>query len=131
MRPDEVPAETGLALVSFPPPVEERPEPYVTPDDPESSWKKPGPTAGPYHAHLGDRSVVTYHWYGFADQLALLHADLTDHEQERLQARVERIHRSWTKDRQYLAPPATGQLAEIDPALIVSPRTVWNSGMSP
>jgi hypothetical protein len=52
------------------------PEPYVTPDDAESCWKKPGPVAGPFQAHPGDGSVVTYYWYRFADQPALLNADL-------------------------------------------------------
>ena len=56
---------------------EEHPEPYVTPDDAASCWKKPGPAAGPFQAQLGDGSVVTYYWYRFADQPALLNADLT------------------------------------------------------
>jgi len=129
--PGDVPAETGLAAVTFPRPVEERPEPYVTPDDPESCWKKPGPVAGPFRAHLGDHSVVTYYWYRFADQPALLNADLTKEERERLQARVEKIHRNWTKDREYLAPPATGELAEIDPALIVTPPSGLEAGYVP
>lgn len=38
-----------------------------------------------------------------------------------IQARVEKLHRTWTKDRDYLAPPRTGELADIDPALIVTP----------
>ena len=61
-------------------------EPYVTPDEPESSWKKPGPAAGPFQAQLGDGSVVTYYWYRFADQPALLNADLTDAEREAMQS---------------------------------------------
>jgi hypothetical protein len=129
--PQDVPAETGLAAVSFPRPVEDRPEPYVTPDDPQSCWKKPGPVAGPFQAHLGDGSVVTYYWYRFADQPALLNADLTEQERESLQARVEKIHRNWTKDREYLAPPAIGELAEIDPALIVTPPEGLEAGYVP
>ncbi len=78
MQPEDVPAETGLAAVRFNRPREDRPEPYVTPDDAESCWKKPGPVAGPFQAHPGDGSVVTYYWYRFADQPALLNADLTD-----------------------------------------------------
>ena len=66
----DVPAETGLAKVEFPRPREARPEPYVTPDEAESCWKKPGPAAGPFQAQLGDGSVVTYYWYRFADQPA-------------------------------------------------------------
>ncbi len=117
----DVPAETGLAGVRFDRPREPRPEPYVTPDDPASSWKTPGPVAGPFEALPGDGSVVTYYWYRFADQPAILNADLTDREREQLQSRVEMLHREWRKDREYLPPPAVGTLAEIDPALIVSP----------
>jgi hypothetical protein len=129
--PKDVPAETGLATVSFPRPVEDRPEPYVTPDDPASYWRKPGPVAGPFQAHLGDHSVVTYYWYRFADQPALLNADLTKEERETLQSRAEKIHRNWTKDRDYLAPPALGELAEIDPALIVTPPKGLEGGYVP
>jgi hypothetical protein len=129
--PKDVPSETGLAAVSFPRPVEDRPEPYVTPDDPASCWKKPGPVAGPFQAHLGDHSVVTYYWYRFADQPALLNADLTAQERESLQTRAEKIHRNWTKDRDYLAPPAIGDLAEIDPALIVTPPKGLEAGYVP
>jgi hypothetical protein len=49
----------------------------VTPDEAGQFWKKPGPAAGPFEAKLGDGSVVTYYWYRFADQPALLNADLT------------------------------------------------------
>ncbi len=131
VQPKDVPAETGLATVSFPRPREDRPEPYVTPDDPSSCWKKPGPVAGPFQAHLGDGSVVTYYWYRFADQPALLNADLTNQERESLQTRAEQIHRNWTKDRDYLAPPATGELADIDPALIVTPPKGLEAGYVP
>ena len=131
MRPEDVPAETGLAKVRFHRPREDRPEPYVTPDDPESCWKKPGPVAGPFQAHLGDGSVVTYYWYRFADQPALLNADLTDQERESLQARVEKLHRNWKKDRDYLPPPAIGKLADIDPALIVTPPPGLEAGYVP
>jgi len=99
VQPEDVPAETGLAEVAFNRPVEGRREPYVTPDAPESSWKKPGPVAGPSYAHPGDGSVVTYYWYRFADQPALLNADLTAEERETLQTRAEELHRNWKKDR--------------------------------
>ena len=65
--------------------------------------------------------MVTFYWYRFADQPALLNADLTDQERERMQKRVEKLHRHWKKDRDYLTPPAIGKLADIDPALIVTP----------
>ncbi|MHC4283808.1 MAG: hypothetical protein ACYSWZ_12665, partial [Planctomycetota bacterium] len=119
--PGQVPAETGLTEVSFSRPAGRSPSgPYVTPDDEDSCWKKPGPVAGPFKAHPGDGSVVTYYWYRFADQPALLNADLTDKERRSLQARVVKLHRNWKKDREYLAPPKIGKLADIDPALIVT-----------
>jgi hypothetical protein len=127
----DVPAETGLAGVRFDRPREPRPEPYVTPDDANSCWKRPGPVAGPFEARPGDGSVVTYYWYRFADQPALLNADMTPEERESIQARVEKIHRSWKKDHQYLAPPAVGKLAAIDPALIVTPPRGLEAGYVP
>ena len=129
--PGQIPAETGLAEVSFSRPRERPSQPYVTPDDAESCWKKPGPVAGPFKAHPGDGSVVTYYWYRFADQPALLNADLTDKERRSLQARVEKLHRSWKKDRDYLAPPKIGKLADIDPALIVTPPKGLEAGYVP
>jgi hypothetical protein len=132
VRAQDVPAETGLAEVSFSRPKGAPPlGPYVTPEDAESCWKKPGPVAGPFKAYPGDGSVVTYYWYRFADQPALLNADLTDKERERMQARVEKLHRNWKKDRDYLAPPKIGKLADIDPALIVSPPAGLEAGYVP
>lgn len=128
---EAVPADTGLVQYRFQRPREDRPEPYVTPDDATSCWKKPGPVAGPFQAHLGDGSVVTYWWYRFADQPALLNADLTGQEREDLQARAEKLHRHWTKDRDYLPPPTMGKLADIDPALIVSPPPGLGAGYVP
>jgi hypothetical protein len=74
---------------------------------------------------------VTYSWYRFADQPALRNAGLTDGERESLQARVEKIHRNWKKDRDYLTPPTVGKLADIDPALIVSPPPGLEVGYVP
>jgi len=131
VQPQDVPTETGLVQVSFNRPIEDHSEPYVTPDDAESCWKKPGPVAGPFQTHLGDGSTVTYYWYRFADQPALLNADLTDKERQNLQARVEKLHRSWKKDRDYLAPPTIGKLADVDPALIVTPPPGLEAGYVP
>jgi len=131
VRRRDVPPETGLTKVEFRRPPRESSEPYVTPDRPDSCWKKPGPVAGPFRAYPGDGSVVTYYWYRFADQPALLNAGLSDAERESLQKRVERIHRSWTKDREYLPPPALGELADIDPALIVRPPSGLEVGHVP
>jgi len=128
---EQVPEETGLTRARLERPTGRQPKTYVTPEDEESCWKKPGPKAGPFHAYPGDGSVVTYFWYRFADQPTLLNADLTEQEREALQARVEKIHRSWKKDREYLAPPASGKLADLDPALIVTPPPGLEVGYVP
>lgn len=130
IKAKDVPAETGLTNIKFTR-AKENPKPYVTPDNPQSCWKKPGPAAGPFKAHLGDGSTVTYYWYRFADQPALLNADLTPKERENLQKRVEMIQRHWTKDRNYLPPPTVGKLADIDPALIVTPPPGMKVGYVP
>ncbi len=127
----DVPAETGLAKVEFPRVRTPEQKPYVTPDEADSSWKKPGPVAGPFTAKLGDGSVVTYSWYRFADQPALLNADITADERESLQKRVELLHKNWTKDREYLPPPKVGKLAELDPAVLVTPPKGFEIGYVP
>jgi hypothetical protein len=127
----DVPAETGLRAMEFPRRRGPDQRPYVTPDETESSWKKPGPKAGPFEARLGDGSTVTYYWYRFADQPALLNADLTAAERETLQKRVELLHKNWTKDREYLPPPTVGTLADLDPAVIVTPPKGLEIGYVP
>jgi hypothetical protein len=131
VNPRDVPAETGLAKVDFPKRLAADRRPYVTPDEADSCWKKPGPAAGPFEAKLGDGSVVTYYWYRFADQPALLNADLTQAERERLQKRVEMLHKNWTKDREYLPPPTVGRLADLDPAVLVTPPKGLEVGYVP
>lgn len=131
VRPDEVPAETGLARVSYPRRRPDKSEPYVTPEDPTGVWKKPGPAAGPFQATLGDGSEVTYFWYRFVDQPAVVAARLSDAERDTLQKRVELLHRTWTKDREYLPPPTVGRLADLDPAVIVTPPKGLECGFVP
>ncbi|MFO0872479.1 MAG: sialate O-acetylesterase [Phycisphaerales bacterium] len=127
----DVPAETGLAKMEFPRRLGTDREAYVTPDDADSCWKKPGPAAGPFEAELGDGSVVTYFWYRFADQPALLNSDLTGAERETLQRRVELLHKAWTKDREYLPPPTVGRLADLDPGVLVTPPKGMEVGYVP
>ena len=131
VKATEVPVETGLAGVRFDRETGRHPISYTTPDDPAGCWKRPGPVAGPFQANLGDGSSVTYYWYRFADQPALLNADLTDKEREALQLRVEKLHRKWKKNREYLPPPAIGKLADIDPALIMTPPAGLEVGYVP
>ena len=127
----EVPGGTGLQDLAFEAPDEAGEGAYVTPDAPGSPFRLPGPVAGPFEITLGDGSTVTYAWYRFADQPAMLNADLTAAEREVVQRRVEMIHRAWTRDRTYLAPPTTGSLASIDPALIVTPPPGLEVGYVP
>ncbi|MFM7798363.1 MAG: sialate O-acetylesterase [Planctomycetota bacterium] len=126
-----VPPETGLAAVRFDTPRERGQGAYTTPDAPASAFRTPGPAAGPFQTTLGDGSTVTYCWYRFADQPAMLNAGLTDSERAEAQRRVELVHRAWTKDRDYIARPTTGTLASIDPALIVTPPKGMEVGFVP
>lgn len=130
VKPQDVPAETGLLTAKFPAP--NRPtEPYVTPADPASSWKRPGPAAGPFKRVLGDGSEITFYWYRFSDQPALQNADMTAAERNTIQKRVEKLHRLWTKDKSYLPANRVGKLAGIDPALIVKPPKGLEVGYVP
>ena len=131
VAPGEVPKETGLHEITFRPPDDRPYMTYVTPEEKSSSWKTPGPAAGPFKAKLGDGSTVTYYWYRFADQPALLNAALSDEEREEMQRRVELLHRNWTKEREYLPPPMIGKLAEIDPALLLTPPAGMEVGYVP
>lgn len=128
---NEVPADTGLHAVRFETPREKGEGAYVTPEHPQSPFRSPGPVAGPCEVTLGDGSTVTHAWYRFADQPAMLNADLTPEERAEAQRRVELLHRAWTKDREYLPPPATGSLASLDPALIVTPPRGLEIGYVP
>ena len=80
---------------------------------------------------FGDGSVVTYYWYRFADQPAMLNADLTEPERRGRAARVERIHQAWTKDRDSLPPPATASWRRSIPALVVAPPPGLEVGYVP
>lgn len=127
----EVPAETGLTHVRFDASRNDPPQTYETPSDLDSSWKRPGPVSGPFQSRLGDGSVVTYYWYRFVDQPALLNADLSTADRESLQTKVEMLHGSWTKDREYLPPPTIGKLADLDPAVLVAPPKGLEIGYVP
>jgi hypothetical protein len=131
IAPEEVPEETGLHNVDFSNKVPRNPLAYVTPDEENSSWKSPGPVDGPFKVKIGDGSTLTYYWYRFADQPALLNADMTKEEREEMQRRVELLHKHWTKEREYLPPPMIGELADIDPSLIMVPPKGLEIGYVP
>ena len=48
-----------------------------------------------------------------------------------MQVKVEKLHRAWPKNCDYLLPPTTGKLADIDPALIVKPPKGLEAGYVP
>ena len=91
----------------------------------------PGPVSGPFEAELQDGTVVTYVWYRFVDQPAIVHAGFSDEERARMQARVEAIHAEWGPDRPYLTPPSTGALASLDPGVLVTPPPGLEVGYVP
>ena len=127
----DVPASTGLAELRFATP-RERPQPARETDRRDDSpFRKPGPAAGPFEVELGDGSTLSYAWYRFADQPAMLRADLTEAQRAEAQRRVELLHRAWSPDRDYLPPPATGTLAALDPALLVTPPAGLEVGYVP
>lgn len=128
---EEVPEAAGLKGLSHERPKAPDAGAYETPTAKESPFGTPGPVAGPFEVTLGDGSVLTYAWYRFADQPAMLNADLSDAEREAAQRRVEMIHRAWTKERTYLPPPTTGRLASLDPALLVTPPKGLEIGYVP
>jgi hypothetical protein len=44
---------------------------------------------------------------------------------------VELLHKQWTRDREYLPPPTVGKLADLDPAVIVTPPKGLEIGYVP
>jgi len=124
-----VPAATGLKEARFRPSVAK--QSYTSPEDGDNCWKKPGPKAGPFTVKLADGSVVTYSWYRFVDQPSLQDADMSAEEKTRLQAVVEKIHRHWTMEKEYLPPPGMGTLATLDAALMVTPPKGLEVGYVP
>ncbi len=133
----ELPATTDLkdAIVPSSPRTEIT---YLTPLDPECHWQdpngpwnSPGPAAGPYKVDMGDGSTLTYYWYRFVDQPAIVHANLPTSVRDALQTRVELLHSHWSHTDEYYAPPAIGELATVDPAGIVKPPAGFEIGYVP
>ncbi|MEO1259543.1 MAG: sialate O-acetylesterase [Bacteroidota bacterium] len=111
---------------------------YLTPmepdcqwQDPNGPWKNPGPASGPYKAEMGDGSTLTYYWYRFVDQPAIVQANLPVAIRETMQNRIELIHSNWSHTDEYYAPPAVGEIATVDPAGIVQPPAGLEIGYVP
>lgn len=103
--------------------------PYTSPNT--GAWATPGPSSGPFKVLLKDGSTVTFHWYRFIDQPSFQQYGWTEAEKQKLQAFVEKIHKHWTIDKEYMAPPSLGELIAIDPALIISPPAGMEFGYVP
>ena len=137
VQASEVPTSTNL--IDTPVPINPRSEiTYLTPlepdctwQDPNGPWNNPGPSAGPYTADLGDGSTITYYWYRFVDQPAIIQANLPEDIREKMQERVELIHANWSHTDEYLTPPSIGKLATIDPEAIVQPPAGMEVGYVP
>jgi hypothetical protein len=111
---------------------------YLTPvesdcqwQDPESPWNKPGPTAGPFKAELGDGSTLTYYWYRYIDQPAIIQANYPEDIRAEMQRKAELIHSNWSISDNYMADPEIGNLATLDPKVIVQPPAGLEIGYVP
>jgi hypothetical protein len=125
----QIPIESGLNKASFAP--ANFTQSYVPSESGEGVWKNPGPKAGPFQVHLVDHSVVTYYWYRFIDQPSLQRSGMSIEEKAKLQSLVEKIQRSWTPDKEYMAPPRIGTLARLDSKLLVTPPKGFEIGYVP
>ncbi|MFH1718330.1 MAG: hypothetical protein ABIF19_13335 [Planctomycetota bacterium] len=123
----DVPAETQLLTRQFKP--AGRGEPYTSPTS--GAWTNPGPARGPFTVTLADGSMVTYSWYRFVDQPSFQQYDWSKDKKAKLQSFVEKIHANWLIDRDYMAPPSSGTLATLDPALLVTPPDGLEAGYVP
>jgi len=123
----DVPAETGLIEAEF---IQaEAGEAFTSPAT--GAWTSPGAAAGPFTVTLGDGSLVTYSWYRFVDQPSFQQYDWSKAKKAKLQGLVEKIHRAWPIDRDYMPPPTAGELVSLDPALFVTPPKGMEVGYVP
>lgn len=127
VAPSDVPVETGLHEQQFA--LAGPGAAYVSPK--VGAWARPGPKSGSFTAQLADGSLVTYAWYRFVDQPSFQQYRWSEDKKAKLQSLVERIHARWTMDREYMAPPSTGTLVTLDPALIVTPPEGMEVGYVP
>ncbi|MEM9412717.1 MAG: sialate O-acetylesterase, partial [Planctomycetota bacterium] len=133
----KVPPATNLRNATLP--INPRSEmTYLTPKEPdchwqdlEGAWNKPGPTAGPFTAELGDGSTATYYWYRFVDQPAIIQANFPETVREAMQSRVELIHENWSIEDDYIAPLKNGVVATVDPGALVKPPSGLEVGFVP
>ena len=113
-------------------------EPFTSPGEEAAggAWSDPGPASGALQVELGDGSLVTYRWYRFVDQPSFQQYmrppySWSEEKREALQSFVEELHRRWPIDRDYMAPPTSGELVRFDPALFVVPPKTMEVGYVP
>ena len=134
---ENIPSSTNLITTKVP--LDPRPEiTYLTPldpdcqwQDPNGPWNSPGPAAGPFITDMGDGSTLTYYWYRFVDQPAIIQANLPEAMREEMQRRIELMHTNWSHTDEYYADPEIGNLATLDPAGIVKPPAGLEIGYVP
>ncbi len=66
-------------------------------------------------------SVVTYSWFRFVDQSSFQKYNWSAEQKAKRQDFVEKLHKNYPIDHDYMAPPARGKLVALDPALLVKP----------
>ena len=124
---EDVPAETKLHTAKFK--LADRGQPYTSPAG--GAWGNPGPASKPYKVDLADGSTVTYCWYRFVDQPSFQQYNWSKEKKAKLQSFVEKIHANWPIDTDYMAPPGSGMLVRLDPALLVNPPEGLEFGYVP
>ena len=125
---EEVPEETGLFDKTFI--AKTKGDSYSAPE--LGAWVSPGPIDNTtYTVQLNDGSTVDYRWYRFIDQPAFQQFNFSDEKKVHLQAFIEKMHREWGIDKDYMAAPTDGALVSIDDNLIVTPPAGMEYGYVP
>jgi len=75
--------------------------------------------------------ALAYSWYRFVAQPSFHQYKWSEEKKAKLQSFVEKIHANWPIDRDYMAPPSSGTLATLDPALLVTPPKGLEVGYVP
>jgi len=127
VSPSTVPKETGLRAAEFQ--LAKPGEPFTSPSS--GAWTSPGASTDAQQVRLCDGSLVTYRWYRFVDQPSFVQYGWSAEKKAALQAFVEKLHRAWPIDRDYMAPPTRGELVKLDPALLVTPPKGFEVGYVP
>lgn len=136
---DEANQRTAVARANLPTDVHFAADNFTATRHDNVVWRIAYPDAGTIartskpggHATLTDGSTVTYVWFRFVDQPALIHWHLGEAQRNELQALVERLHRSWSNNVDYWAPPSSGSLVSFDPALLVQAPAGLEAGYVP